>query len=128
MSFNDSDDSDDSDDLDDLDLESKPNKSKHTTKHTSTNKTQIDLSNCKVKYTYLLDENSKPLQIVSNLGLKKYEICYVGRNGEYSGFAVEAQQDIPSILTNHHIEMAIKYIKERTMIRLHILSMSMIII
>ena len=69
-----------------------------------------DLSKCKEKNRYLIDDDLKPLDIVSNVGLKKYEKCYVARNGEYHGFCVEAQEDILSILTNHHIQNAFNYI------------------
>lgn len=70
----------------------------------------VNLSECKVKYRYLCDDENKPLDIVSNHGLKKYERSYVARNGEYSGFCIEAQELILPILTNKHIYDALKYL------------------
>lgn len=75
----------------------------------------LDLSKCKVKYTYLTDENGNPYDIVSNMGLKKYEKSCVTRGGEYYGFCIEAQEDIPSILTNHHIQKSIEHIKKNNL-------------
>lgn len=74
-----------------------------------------NLSGCKPKYRCLLDENVKPLNIVSNKGLKVGDRTYVSRNGEYSGFTVEAQEVIHSIITNNHIERAIISINKKTM-------------
>jgi superfamily II DNA or RNA helicase len=72
----------------------------------------MDLSKCRVKYLYLWDENGRPLQIVANHGLKKYEKSYVARGGEYSDFCIQAMDDIPPILTNHHVQLALDYIKK----------------
>jgi len=72
------------------------------------------LPNCKVKSRYLVDESQNPYDIVSNKGLKRFEQCYVARNGEYSGFCVEAQEDIPSIITNHHIRNALELIEKNS--------------
>lgn len=72
----------------------------------------VNITNCKVKYRFLIDDDGKPLDIVSNHGLKKYERSYVARNGEYSGFCVEAQESIPSVLTNKHISDALKHLQK----------------
>jgi hypothetical protein len=77
----------------------------------NTNETN-DLSKCKSKYTYLIDDDGKACNIVSNYGLKKYEKCFVERKGEYHGFCIEAQENIPSILTNKHISNSINFIKQ----------------
>ncbi len=71
----------------------------------------MDYSKCKDKYQYLYDENSKPLNIVSNFGLKKFEKAFVSRNGEYHNFCIEALEDISPILSNHLIEKAIPLMK-----------------
>lgn len=76
---------------------------------------KLDLSKCKTKYIYLRDEHNKPYDTVCNKGLKKYEKAYVSRNGEYHEFCVEAQEDIPSILTNYHIEKALKFILNKNL-------------
>jgi len=65
------------------------------------------LSNCKAKYKYLYDDNNIPLDIVSNKGLKMYEMAFVSRNGEYHGVCVEAQEDIKPVLTDHIINQAL---------------------
>lgn len=65
------------------------------------------LSNCRAKYKYLYDDNNNPLDIVSNKGLKMYEMAYVSRNGEYHGVCVEAQEDIRPILTDNIIKQAL---------------------
>lgn len=71
-----------------------------------------DLLKCKSKYKYLVNELNEPINIVSNLGLKKYNKAYVSKKGEYYNFCIEAQEDIPSILTNHHIGKAIELINK----------------
>jgi hypothetical protein len=66
---------------------------------------------CKEKYRYLKDDKDQPYDTVSNKGLKAFEVSYVLRNGEYHGFSVEAQEDIPHIITDHHIINALKHIQ-----------------
>jgi hypothetical protein len=70
------------------------------------------LSECRVKHLYIVDESGEPIDIVSNKGLKRFEKCYVSRNGEYHNFCIEAQEDIPSIITNHHIRKALEFIEK----------------
>jgi hypothetical protein len=71
-----------------------------------------DLSKSKKRYYYLLDEDSNPRSIISNKGLKKYQKAYITRDGEYHDFTIEAQVNIPPIMTNHHVQKAFDNLKK----------------
>lgn len=83
------------------------------------------LANCKAKYKYIIDDTEQPYDMVSNNGLKRFERCYVVRNGEYHDFCVEAQEDIASILTNNHIKLALEAIEKNDITKaMHNLNMT----
>jgi len=70
------------------------------------------LTNTKYAYKCIRDDKYKPINNIANYGAKTGTKITVGRNGEYSDFIVEIQEDYPHILSDYHIQEAITSISK----------------
>lgn len=73
----------------------------------------VDLIQNEIKSGYKARlDNGNLINNIVNMGIKKYQKCEVGRDGEYKGLVIEALSDSKHLVTDYHIIKGINALYE----------------